>query len=313
MPCSEANCLMCPGDVCKSCVDPFYIDSGSCLASCSSTSYLFPEHEKRVCVPCNIEGNCKSCTRCKRCTSCVVSSGYFNRAQEFSCVTTCALGFYKKTADATCPYCHQQCEWCNNPTENDCTRCGGTSQPAGSCNACDPSCETCSAATTCLSCRHGFFLEGTTCVSTCPTNKHPDTATNTCVACLAACKTCFKSVGWGCLSCYPGDFYSQESVCATTCPDHMYGDATDQLCKSCHNDCWDCTGPSNTQCTSCKAGTYLSGTQCVDSCNAAISQVGDIVTWTCVTLACDPSCAHCSGLTSSDCISCNPGTFLHLG
>ena len=206
-----------------------------------------------------------------------------------------------------CTYCHQHCDKCDGGTINECTECSGVPQASGPCaTSCDPNCYTCSTPTNCLSCRYGMYLEGTTCVATCPSNKAG--VSGICQLCSTSCLTCSNVGTTKCLTCPPGRFFFL-STCYLICPAGFYGDVPSGDCKQCHNDCFTCTGALATECTGCKIGQYLKGNLCFYECNP-IGEFGDMTNWTCGT--CDGSCLQCNGPTASDCTSCSPGTFLHL-
>ena len=114
-------------------------------------------------------------------------------------------------------------------------------------------CNSCTSAVDCLSCVSPYFLQQTSCVSTCdsgfylynrtcyltcPSATYTVTSSYTCQPCVSPCATC-SSVS-ACLSCASGFFLegtSCLSACSTT---SLFANTTSQVCETCPNPCVTC-------------------------------------------------------------------------
>jgi len=105
------------------------------------------------------------------CTSCY-STGYYNKLQENTCVSSCALGNYEEFS-------------------------------LGECLPCDETCLNCkSSATNCITCGVGdyLYLLDNQCLTSCPENYIQDATINQCVTCESPCETCLNTTST-CTSC----------------------------------------------------------------------------------------------------------------
>ena len=126
----------------------------------------------------------------------------------------------------------------------------------------------------CYSCNDGWYLSGTTCVTTCPGGYWRDTSTNTCQPCYSSgtgpnysCLTCSGGEAENCTSCSNSTFLYPNpiGICAATCLDGYWADITDSICQPCYNNtlntsicaCKTCNGPESNHCLSCFNGSFL--------------------------------------------------------
>ena len=183
----------------------------------------------------------------------------------------------------------------------------------GHCQQCDSSCKTCSGTlpTNCLSCNSGKYLlqSNNTCVSCNVDGYYADTVIGNCMQCDTACKTCSGPLSTNCLSCNSGKYLLQTNNSCVTCDvDGYHADTLTGHCLQCDLSCKTCSGILNTNCITCNSGKYLlqANNSCV-SCNVS-GYYADIMTGYCE--QCDSSCNTCSGILSTNCLSCNSGKYL---
>ena len=138
-------------------------------------------------------------------------------------MTTCSNNYF--LVNSICTYCNSPCKTCGTSV-TDCTACflNGTAPifyngfcitsgqcPTGhyinntnsSCETCPSECSSCSSPTSCSVCNTSFFLDGASCLSTCPNTTYSFTNTtsgyclncNNCVTCTDAstCTSCLNS------------------------------------------------------------------------------------------------------------------------
>ena len=244
---------------------------------------------------------------------------------------TCSGG--SSNSSDTCVHCDASCAACSGPASDECTACAPASPfsdgsaclasctPAGkyavssvsngvttrTCEPCDSSCGTCDAAGSgdCLSCDSASgtpFLDGSTCVDSCPTGSFVEldvvTGLLECKACYSACATCVDGQSTSCTACpATGTPFFDAGACLSACPDAMYADANG-ACAVCHDTCGTCGGPLISECESCLEGGTLSSGTCVYTCD--LGEYFD--NGACQ--ACDASCKTCAG-ASALCTSCD--------
>ncbi|XP_034152338.1 extracellular matrix protein FRAS1 isoform X3 [Esox lucius] len=190
---------------------------------------------------------------------------------------TCPLGTLAVPHVGTC------CPQCKPvPCQRDCLSCSGTPDHCESCK--DPI---------------SLLLDGR-CVSSCPRGYYANG--KACKACHSTCSTCEN--GFQCSSC-SGSLLFENRQCVPSCGPGSYQDHTQ--CLRCHPSCSMCSGPSLQACLSCSDPTHLlRDGLCVPDCGVGYY----IQKHTCY--ACDSSCAACYP-DNPKCMSCPPGSALHLG
>ena len=92
----------------------------------------------------------------------------------------------------------------------------------------------------------------------------------------------------------------------------MYKNKWNHSCDDCSGDCGDCETPDASACTSCRSPKYyltnISGGYCLNVCPTE-----RYVTSGSNCLECYDSCESCSGVSSSDCLTCIEGYYLSEG
>lgn len=155
--------------------------------------------------------------------------------------------------------------------------CPDTTYPISSqylCEDCNQNnCYLCTSLSVCLSCKPGFYLYNSTCISSCETESslryYADEDTNVCRLCPFPCGTC-KVVNniTSCFSCNVG--YLLNNQCIFVCPNGTYPVFNSILiCEDCNSAspyyCSTCT-INSTVCTSCINPYYLHDSQCEIAC-----------------------------------------------
>nr|CAB3247083.1 extracellular matrix protein FRAS1 [Phallusia mammillata] len=215
--------------------------------------------------------------------------------------------------------CHSDCKTCDAPGYAHCTSCKqgrllqegkcvrrclpGYYQDGVRCYACHPSCATCSlgnSPSTCTSCPAGRFLQEGRCVPSCDVGYYLNDAG--CSACRKGCSVCSNSTS--CQSCSDKTRLPQGGACVTTCSDGFY--FNDGKCTACHDSCATCSDGNS--CLSCPVRSLIEGGLCAESCSSKFFQLSIS---RCA--ACHSSCGTCSGSSVSNCVTCNPGAYLHNG
>ena len=206
-------------------------------------------------------------------------------------------------------------------------------------------CQTCATATTCATCKTGNYLYGTTCVATCTgvSSYYTDSSSKSCLACPSLCSACTDAST--CTSC-SGTNALYNNQCLDTCPTGMYngivggshqcvtcpahcqtcssatncytcdngyflpGSGT-MTCQQCDTTCKTCRGPNPTDCVLCPTGLTLqtSTSQCV-SLSCTSKQYKNITVGECQD--CYSSCATCSGILPTNCLTCVSGKGLAI-
>jgi hypothetical protein len=175
-----SNCTTCSSipSNCTACTAPWVFYNQQCISSCPNSTYK----SGTLCLPC--ESPCNFCLTNTTCITCL-SNFYFSNQ---TCLTSslCPNGTYADNPNLNCSSCTSPCLTCS-VAPNNCTACippkvyNNNYQCLSSCPitmynsssicaACVPPCGNCTSATSCLSCLGGFFLTGTSCVSStsCP-------------------------------------------------------------------------------------------------------------------------------------------------
>ncbi|KAM3135880.1 hypothetical protein pb186bvf_012009 [Paramecium bursaria] len=214
------------------------------------------------------------------------------------------------------------------------------------CQICNMACLVCtgSLVTQCSKCTADYYLNDTSCVKQCPSNKPIDQVQK---ICLAVCYDYIYKVQSICLKQCPSYliYYTLNGLkeCVATCYDGSFNQ--NGSCASCSQECSKCYGVLKNQCTQCVAGYYLQDTtcsllckpnyfydsinrlcvincpltqfivlssnQCVQTCQSY--NYGQICVDLCPShtyiqtkqcLDCDPTCEQCLGATNQNCQSC---------
>ncbi|EGR33445.1 leishmanolysin family protein, putative [Ichthyophthirius multifiliis] len=295
------QCAKCNNDTsCSSCFDGQYLNIDNCQ-------------------------NCgiAQCQKCKDGISCdLCQSGYFyNNSQ---CISSCPKGKYADASTRICQDCNSKCATCSNATDCDtsclfkCATCSNATNcdtcfgnrvvttcecPAYSynnlnyrqacieCSTISIGCSTCNA-TTCQACLSPNFLDGNSCVITCPAGKWPNTANKQCTACLFKCATCSNATD--CDTCF-----GNRVGTTCECPAYSYNNLNyRQACIECSTISIGCSTCNATTCQACLSTHFLDGNSCVIACPAG--KWGNTANRQCT--ACLFKCATCSNAT--DCDTC---------
>lgn len=249
---------------------------------------------------------CSSCSSgtTTGCTACV-SGRFLSLPPTGSCEFTCPSGYYGDSSSRKCLRCHQS-----------------SFSPY--------SCATCSAGSSadCLSCNTGSYLYSNgSCIYPCPKGYWGRESPRECVLCYQSsvspfsCGTCtlgFESNQ--CTSCDP-PYYLHTGQCLDQCPSGYWGNSN-ATCQKCWTSsvfpysCMTCSGGGNSECLNCNSNFYLLNGQCYKPCPNGFW--GDDSSGACQPCWSDIvgpffSCATCNGGENDKCLSCNSGTFLHLG
>jgi hypothetical protein len=160
---------------------------------------------------------------------------------------------------------------------------------------------------TCVSsCDSGFYQYGRTCYLSCPSGTYTVTSSYSCSACVSPCLTCSSSTA--CLTCQSG-FFLEGSSCLSACSsNYLFANSTSQACESCPNPCVSCSLSNGTvRCLSCAEGYLYSNGSCVYTC--PWGEYGNYVNSTSQCLSCSAACSNCY-ISSNTCSSCNSGYLL---
>ncbi|PLW57353.1 hypothetical protein PCANC_01808 [Puccinia coronata f. sp. avenae] len=329
-----------PSGSCQSCVQGFQLsknDSTSCLPSTinlaggtptSCNDGFFNSHNT-TCTPC--DPACKSCfgASASSCTQCVppkalLSTGHTNN----------------HTLDATCVDVDPNTGVCSSPP-------GSLFLLNQSKGICEPAPHLCSAATipgfsllhpestsssgaVCSACVPGALLlpdrpDGVNgkCAGICPNGTYDDLHGH-CSSCPTGCSTC-NITGDGthpqCTTCANASAFLFAGTCVDACPAGTFASVTANetphapkgvnACLTCSASCGSCQSP--TACQSCPNNlpAFDPVTQtCSLACpkgRFADPNLGGRCS------LCEASCETCSGVGSSDCLSCKDGDTLHEG
>ena len=98
----------------------------------------------------------------------------------------------------------------------------------GTCKYCAGNCKTCSLnLNDCLSCFEFEYLQGSTCIKDCPSEKYADDSTLTCKACHSSCYECDNP--FTCLSC-PSNKSLMINTCMDFCGSGAYFEFSNESC-----------------------------------------------------------------------------------
>ncbi|EGR27277.1 leishmanolysin family protein, putative [Ichthyophthirius multifiliis] len=336
--CSQchSSCSRCTGPLatqCTGCQYLTYLDGTSCVETCPSNK--IPNEQTKLCESCST--GCSVCTSSTTCSQCDASLNYVlsngicvkNMICDPSCLACSGTATYctkcpsplfldkvlaKCVVSTSCPsttFANTTNQECTNCTLTGCTKCLNSStcstcavgyRLVGSvCSNCTSPCLTCqsTSSTSCLSCELiTQFLNGTSCVTTCPVGTYPDTFTKLCKACsltgcsacssatvcttcasgytlssnncvipslcTSPCKTCYSTDKTMCTSCISG-YYLFYQYCFTTCPQETYLETATGICQWCQYGCLKCV--NDTICTICDTsyGWQLYNNYCIEA------------------------------------------------
>lgn len=264
-------------------------------------------------------------------------SGFFllTSGASRTCVADCGSdALVPSTFDGTCRPCQYPCATCSG-TEYACLSCVNGfyflngcfgncpthfySDPSNVCRACQDSCLRCTDPATCTSCTGSFFLEGSLCLTACPTGKFPQSelSNNACVQCDAACSGCSDSLT--CTGCVSDTQVIRLGSCLDSCGAGY--SPVEGLCQPCQEYCAECTSPS--ACSRC-GNSYMEEGRCVLACQPSFfAEVGSSACQPCL-----PPCRTCrSAFFCTGCVAdyllyqdfclpgalgCPPGLYLFL-
>jgi len=180
--------------------------------------------------------------------------------------------------------CHTSCVKCFTGGKYGCTKCPSEkflwkgecldscpdftyeSDLGNDCLPCVSPCDLCSSETTCVSCRNGFYMLETRCVTKdkCLDGTYPDDQAHYCKKCAEACLTCYGPSNKECLSCNFEQGFSSDTrgICGTViCGEKFYRSiniATKEVtCLPCDAACSGCDSKGKDKCIKCQKG-YIS-------------------------------------------------------
>lgn len=183
-------------------------------------------------------------------------------------------------------------------------------------------CRTCDATGACLSCYTsiGYFLNGSTCVTSCGSAttyySFANSSSGQCVTCASpstGCLTCVNETA--CLSCLTASYYLYPATqkCSLLCPttagylvDNTSGIRTCVPCAD--SNCLVCTTESYGSCTLCSNTSILVSGMCSSSCPSTSYYV---ISGSC--FPCDASCFSCTSSTNTSCTVCAVGYYNSSG
>jgi hypothetical protein len=184
------------------------------------------------------------------------------------------------------------------------------------CMTCNTTCTLCYGATStsCLACSTGYFLDSTSCSTSCSLNTtYQNTISNICSVCNVPCLTCQPTNGSACTSCVVG--FLNQPVCTLVCNSTSYPLLTSQIyiCTLCPVQCATCYSDSiNLICTSCVSPNllYAPNNSCITASNCPAGYYNDTVNLKCS--ACLSPCVTCynSGIK---CLTCTANTYFVNG
>lgn len=346
MPCVN-NCISCNNSLCEKCHNGYFLNISSCslcdspcltceqtgfyCTSClNSSSFLlngkcyevcpegyWPDNFSKKCKPCQL--HCRECENLAGCLFC--ETGYFNShingclpcsmgclsclsdntcetcSENYffldkQCFEQCPKGYYKNNTNKTCDKCHDSCSECYGPNYYQCLSCSDSSFAVfnGMCYTCNLNCLTCKGTKNndCLSCKNSQFLQEGTCVLSCSVGYYKvivSKTMRTCEKCSDACEECIDKGIDSCLGCRAGKFLliinnaTKSGRCYDTCPSPYKNDEINYICSL----------------------------ESLDDINLN-SNSDDIIESN--TNYCSANCLTCDGKFSTNCLSCENGTFL---
>ncbi len=123
------------------------------------------------------------------------------------------------------------------------------------CQQCSPACLTCrgSSSYDCLSCNAGYFwLNSSSCVSTCPLGFYSNFNSQACLSCPYGCASCISPSN--CTICISNFILSSTRICQSN----------SSTCNA--SNCLNCLSSSLLKCGQCNVGFYLYDGNCYSSC-----------------------------------------------
>ena len=303
------TCLTCDGNgnnKCLTCESGKFLHNGQCISQCPDGHW--EDSTVNECKQCyqSSTGPSFTCATCSgdgdnNCMSC--ESGRFLESN--TCVYPCPDGKWGDPSDNECKECYQN-----------------STGPYFTCRTCDGD-----GNSKCLTCESGKFLHNGKCISECPDGYWEDSTVNECKQChqdtdgpYYTCATCDAGGNNNCLSCIPGTFL-HNNQCLNPCPNGYWEDTTAHKCEQCHQNslgplytCLTCNAAGDSACQSCDSPAFLHNNQCIEPCPDGYW--GDITDRKCKPCHQDTdgpyyTCATCDAGENNNCLSCNPGTFLH--
>jgi proprotein convertase subtilisin/kexin type 5 len=176
------------------------------------------------------------------------------------------------------------------------------------------SCRRCSN-TSCYDCYvvNGFYLNGTTCVTSCGDAtkfmSYANVTNGTCQTCINNCATCTSStVCVTCLNTSSYYLYTNDFTCKLMCLNNS-GFVTSTLdsrpiCSPCFDYpyCLECSSTASGACSKCSNNSFLLQGSCLTNCSSPMLYNSNGLC-----LPCNTSCATCSGPGNTACILCAIG------
>lgn len=182
-------------------------------------------------------------------------------------------------------------------------------------------CKTCNSGI-CIDCylAQGYYLNGTTCVTSCgdATNylSFANSVTGQCQSCAGSISNCLTCINLtACLTCLNSSYYLYTSnlVCNMVCTTTLGYFATNiggvSVCVRCaDSNCLVCSSPKYGNCSVCSSGSVLISGICSGNCSSPSFYVFN---GQCV--ACDTSCFTCSGAGNRTCTQCTINYYNNSG
>ncbi|XP_064474371.1 furin-like protease 2 isoform X2 [Ornithodoros turicata] len=276
------NCETCNGPDdknCITCIEGYHAYQNQCLSRCPPKFYSDGDNLCKSCVP-----PCLECNSLKSCKSCVSTHKWESGSCSIA-YTRCGTGYY--SPQGNCNRCHETCQDCYGPNENQCLSCPPSkylyngrctsecllayySSEDRVCIQCDKNCLNCSSSGSpkCTSCLFDLFLYDGVCVEQCPQGFFKDASSSVkrCIPCHTSCETCANASASSCLSCASGRTLHKSRCYPSPCPDGTYLRHTTSVgdqCIACHPACSKCTGPGPMSCSACSTSAFLVGNTCV--------------------------------------------------
>lgn len=257
---SATNCILCATNN--------YRQIGSNECGACATGY-YGDNSTNLCTVCPV--GCAECSAASVCSKCKAVAGVNYYLNSSACLVTCPSGSFGTTdgsGNLVCSSCTGPCATCKDSgttclsctsgnvlyyTEATCSNsCPNGEYDGGSqkCKPCSIYCQTCTnSASNCQSCKSlggiGYYLNGTSCIATCPDGTFKNTSTLKCDSCPSACATCFGSALTKCYSCKndgTNNYYLLYGTytCNQTCSAGQYAVNSSMQCLLCASTCTTC-------------------------------------------------------------------------
>jgi len=204
-----------------------------------------------------------------------------------------------------CGVCHEDCDSCFGPLNNNCLACVvglmfdtdlnncycpfGQYKDGNTCLECPQGCESCLSSAVCLTCDLNFDFIGDFCI--CSSDKYLDTTNpiHECRICQADCSEC--SAIDPCTNC-SFDRILVAAACQPCAVNQGSFKSGISTCEACIPNCDTCL--TNSECLICSSGFYYNGTEC---------QLGP---------PCHESCLACDASDKDTCTQCNITDCIHF-